>query len=102
MNSIMRGICMYYHLSDHIYITQFREELILLDTRADKYTIYFKGFSELLSSLLESVSPDSKLSPQDSAYVEKLLADDVIESKDSPYPFYIDRKPLSNGVSNVD
>lgn len=33
---------MYYHLNDHIYVTRFRDEFIVLDTKKDKYTIYLK------------------------------------------------------------
>lgn len=93
---------MHYHLNDHIYVTQFREELILLDTRVDKYTICFKSFSDLLSGLIEKSSSDLKHSIQNSSYVQKLLDDELIAIKDSPYPYYIDKKPLSDGVSNVD
>jgi len=93
---------MHYHLNDHIYVTQFREELILLDARMDKYTICFKNFSDLLSGLIEKSSSDLKHSTQNLSYVQKLLDDGLIKTKDSPYPYHIDRKPLSDGVSNVD
>ncbi|WP_010301750.1 lasso peptide biosynthesis B2 protein [Candidatus Odyssella thessalonicensis] len=104
---------MYYHLKDHIYITQFRDELILLDTKADKYTIYFKSISNLICNLLENVDNENKgksttslnarlLSNQELGYTQKLLADNILESKDSPYPYSIDRKPTSEGVSDVD
>lgn len=103
---------MYFYLSDHIYITQFREELILLDTKEDKYTVCFKEFSKLLSGILgqdnspskgENISfSDYKDSPETLVYIQKALADNIIERKDSPYPFYIDKKPKSDGVSNVD
>ncbi|OJW47906.1 MAG: hypothetical protein BGO67_03175 [Alphaproteobacteria bacterium 41-28] len=103
---------MYYHLSDHIYITQFREESIILDTKEDKYTICFKQLSTLFANILEKnkADPDDKdiaasdyaYSSQDSVYIQKLLDDYIIQSKESPYPFYIDRKLTSDGVSNVD
>ncbi len=103
---------MYYYLSDHIYITQFREELILLDSKKDKYTICFKQFSEFLIELLEETNPHSKdqfISPSNAQYsskklasIQKLLDENIIERKASPYPFYIDRKANSDGVSNVD
>jgi hypothetical protein len=97
---------MNYHLHDHIYIAQFREELILLDAKADKYTVCFKQFSDFFINLLEARNSSSfklqRVSPQDSTYIQKLLDDDVIERKDPPYPFRIDKKPQSEGVSNVD
>lgn len=103
---------MYYHLSDHIYITQFRGEYILLDTKQDKYTICFKEFSELLLCLLEEKQPaseekllpssDSQLSSQDLNTAQKLIDNSVLKKKDTPYPFHIDRKVNSHGVSNVD
>jgi len=102
---------MYYHLSDHIYITQFRDEMIFLDTKVDKYTICFKQFSDLLNDLLEgdhfdagnklSSSSGSRYS-QVQASIQKLLDDNILERRSSPYPFHIDRKLTSDGVSNVD
>lgn len=114
----------HYHLKDHIYITKFQDELILLDTKRDKYTICFKQFSELLVGLLEgkqSASEDnflteggvpaenaslssfsSQFPTQNLITIQKLIDDRVIEKKDTPYPFHIDRKPESEGVSNVD
>ncbi len=96
---------MYYHLSDHVYITHFRDELILLDTKTDKYTICFKQFSDLFRNLFErnsASSSNSKNSTQNSTYIQKLLEDNIIQIKDSPYLFYIDQKLNSDGVSNVD
>lgn len=103
---------MYYHLRDHIYIAQFQDELILLDTKQDKYTICFKEVSELLIALLEGKQSASEekffslsglqSSTQDLYTIQKLIDGNVIEKKDTPYPFYIDRKLGSEGVSNVD
>lgn len=126
---------MNYHLSDHIYVTQFRDELILLDAKKDKYTICFKDFSELMLWLLgvtglpskaelrkgpekntrilanslpcpssgSTARPNfSEADSQKPAIIQKLLDDEILEQKDSPYPFYIDQKPHSDGVSNVD
>lgn len=89
---------MYYHLQDHIYITQFRDEFILLDSKADKYIICSSNFSKLLESF--SNEPNSNL--EDLAYIQNLIDNNIIQSKDQPYPFYIDRKPNSSGVANVD
>ncbi|MBS0186334.1 MAG: lasso peptide biosynthesis B2 protein, partial [Proteobacteria bacterium] len=35
-------------------------------------------------------------------FIQQLLEDDIIEKKKAAYPFYIDRKITSDGVSNVD
>lgn len=102
---------MRYHLSDHIYVTQFRNELILLDTKRDKYMICFQEIAEMLLGLLEEKPSFSKegFSPkthlhltENPAILESLLESQIIEEKKFPFPFYIDRKPLSDGVSNVD
>ncbi len=101
---------MHYHLRDHIYAAQFQDELIILDTKKDKYTICFESFSGLLVTILErkdSVSEekpysDSQFSSQDLIYIQKLVDDSIIEKKEVPYPFQIDRKFDSDGVSNVD
>lgn len=126
---------MNYHLSDHIYVTQFRDELILLDAKKDKYMICFKDFAELMLWLLGTAGFPSKVdikkSPEkkthilldslsqspsknteqgnfsdadsnNSGIIQNLLDDGILEQKESPYPFYIDQKPHSDGVSNVD
>jgi len=97
---------MHYHLNDHIYIAQFKDELILLDTKQDKYTICFKQFSGLLLNVLEgkqAASGEKLFSiPQDPVSIQNLIDDGVIQEKDTLYPFHIDRKLDSDGVSNVD
>lgn len=101
---------MHFHLSDHIYIAQFKDELILLDTKNDKYTICFKEFSQLLADLLEekySASEEklfssSELPSKDLDKTLQLINDNIIEKKNTFYPFHIDRKVDSDGVSNVD
>ncbi len=105
---------MNYHLNDHVYVTQFRDELILLDTKKDKYMICFKQFSDVLISILkkDNASPNDQTvstsvfefqhSSQELTYIQKLLDDGVLKKKKLPYPFYIDQKPNSDGVSNVD
>ncbi|WP_032112538.1 lasso peptide biosynthesis B2 protein [Candidatus Paracaedibacter symbiosus] len=89
---------MYYHLQDHIYVSQFRDEFILLDSKADKYVIYPPHFSKLFQSFFQELTSH----PQDSPHIQKLLNNHIIQTKEHPYPFYIDRKLNSNGVSNVD
>lgn len=122
---------MSYHLSNHIYVAQFRDELILLDAKKDKYTICFKNFSDALLGILGNRDLPSQTTtapslPKDShslstsqiesplqtkapqnlsqipSFVQKLLDDGILEPKETPYPFYIDQKPHSDGVSNVD
>jgi hypothetical protein len=103
---------MHYHLSDHIYIAQFQDELILLDTKQDKYTICFKEFSGLLVNLLEGKqsasegklfsSSSAQFSSQEQFIIQKLIDDNIIEKREGRYPFHIDRKLDSEGVSNVD
>lgn len=103
---------MFYHLRDHIYVTQFRDELILLDTKRDKYMICFQQLAELLLGLLDekqkssitlssSSSKSKHISPEDFSTIETLLNDQIVEEKEIPFPFHIDLKPNSDGVSNV-
>lgn len=95
---------MYYHLQEHIYITQFQNEVILLNTKKDKYTICFKELSVLLLALLEEHPDDlaNKPSLVSQPFFQELMDAQVIEEKDTTYPFHIDRKLESDGVSNVD
>ena len=88
---------MYYHLCDHIYITQFKDELILLDTKKDKYTVCFQ---ELGDNLMKALSNDSSSIP--SKTLDNLLSGNIIREKDNPFPFEIDRKIESDGVSQMD
>ncbi|MBS0648544.1 MAG: lasso peptide biosynthesis B2 protein [Verrucomicrobia bacterium] len=88
---------MHYHLCDHIYISQYREDLILLDTKSNTYTICFPKFAELLLSAIEG-----KANSQSLDSIQKLLEDRIIEKKETVFPFYIDRKVDSEGVSDVD
>ncbi len=89
---------MYYHLQDHIYIGQFRDEFILLDSKSDKYVICSPYFSDLFKGFFQTSTSHFQYSP----YIEQLLNNNIIQSKEYPYPFYIDRKFNSDGVSNVD
>ncbi|ACE06267.1 hypothetical protein Aasi_0900 [Candidatus Amoebophilus asiaticus 5a2] len=102
----------YYHLNEHIYIAQFQEELILLDAKQDKYIICSQKFKELLLSIVEDshlqvgkdlvLSPDFRDLPQDIGNLQKLVDNGLLQKKDTIYPYYIDLKIKSNGVSNVD
>lgn len=106
-----------YHLCDHIYISQFRDELVILDLKKDTYTICFPQLSSALIDLLEgnqSCSKDSSLTKKfstedkleinsaDLPSVQQFVDDNIIKEQDSVFPFHIDRKPEAPGVSNVD
>jgi hypothetical protein len=55
------------------------------------------------STLFSSSSSGLKhLLPEDIRTINLLLEGQIIEEKDTPFPFYIDRKPNSDGISNVD
>ena len=90
---------MYYHLSPHIYGAQFREEIILLDVKRDKYSICSPLLSEKLLGVLGQGDASSLLS---TAELQALEKNGILEKKDCLYPYTIDRKPSSIGVSNVD
>ena len=101
-----------YWLCKHIYLTQFRDELILLDLRRDQYLILSRELSDLLMNLLEekqSGSDDGQKLDSSTHFstanldnIQKLIADKIIEEKNTPFPFHIDQKITSDGVSNVD
>ena len=90
-------------------MSQFREELILLDTKQDKYMVCSSQFSKSLLDLIEEKPLSLKKNPLDSSSAQflqnpdlhKLIEDHIIEQKYAPYPFFIDRKFESQGVSNV-
>lgn len=98
-----------YHLSEHVYASKFRDEFILLDAKQDKYIICSNQLSELLLGLVggpyskSSFSPtsDKKLS-DNKTDLEMLISNEIIEKKAGIYPYYIDQKTDSHGVSNVD
>jgi hypothetical protein len=87
----------HYNLRDHIYISQYREDLILLDTKSDTYTLCSPEFSDLLVGLIEG----STLS-QDIDSIQNLLDDQIVEKKETVDPYYIDRKIDTEGVANID
>ena len=99
---------MYYHLNDHLYIAQFRNELILLNTQQDTYSICNPEFAKNLMGIIEHNSVGKKNSSVATSFLntcpftQELIDSDIIHLKASPYPYYIDRKISSFGVSNVD
>lgn len=97
-----------YCLCDHIYITQFQDEAILLDLKRDQYLTLSEEFSGFLMNLLVG-SGDTRKLPSDTHFpianldnIQKLIDDKIIEEKNTPFPFHIDQKITSAGVSNVD
>lgn len=44
---------MYFHLSDHVFVSYFKDEAIVLDLKQDKYYIFDEQKTELLKLLLE-------------------------------------------------
>lgn len=94
---------MYYHLSDHIYIAGFRDELILLNTKTDKYAVYPKIFSNLFVSLLNQTPlTKNELSSQALDFVSNSLQNNIFEKKATPYPFWFDHKLKYEGAANVE
>ncbi len=93
-----------YHLCEHVYASQFRDELILLDAKRDKYIICSKQLSELLLGLVGVSYSKSSFSPtsDNKTDLEMLISDGIIEKKVELYPYCIDQKSDSQGVSNVD
>ena len=88
---------MFLHLCKHIYIAQFNDDLIVLDTKKDKYTLCFSEVAETLMNLLEN---NSRSFNQET--IQNFIDAHIIEKKDFPFPFFIDRKMKCQGVSNVD
>lgn len=100
----------YYHFCAHIYASRFRDELILLDTKRDTYTICSEPFSVLLLGLVGepnskgsfSSCSDKQFSNHETDDIQALINDAIIKKKETPYSYFIDQKIDSHGVSNVD
>lgn len=88
----------HYTICRHIYITQFRNQVILLDTKKDKYIIYSKSFA----SILLKVVHNEALTEFDRDNLQTLINDKIIQCQNTEYPFYTDCKADSVGVSNID
>lgn len=94
---------MHYHLCDSLYLTFFREEAILLDTKKDRYSILSKTFALLLNKAISNDAwPADHFLSNESSQLKKLVNDNILVPNEFPYPFYIDNKIDSSGVSNVD
>ncbi len=88
----------YYSLSPHIYITQFRDQVIVLDTKKDKYTICSSVFADVLLKVVHN----QELEESDQNYLNILLSERIVHPQKIPYSFYTDCKSESAGVSNID
>lgn len=96
----------HYHLCDHVYVAQYKNELILLDTKLDKYVICHEKISDLVLGLIVHGKTLSSFCHNENLEVineiKKLIDNGILETKNIPYSFYTDCKPTSTGVSNVD
>lgn len=88
----------YYSLCKHIYITQFRNQIILLDINKDKYTICSQSFSDILLKVVHN----KEITESDRDNLQTLINAKIIQCQNTPYSFYTDCKVDSVGVSNVD
>lgn len=88
----------YYSLCGHIYITQFRDQVILLDTKKDKYVICSQNLSDILLKVVHS----KELIESDRDTLQTLINAKILQCQNTPYPFYADCKVGSVGVSSID
>jgi hypothetical protein len=88
----------YYSICKHIYITQFRDQVILLDTKKDKYTIYSQSFANILLKVVHN----NELTESDRDNLQTLINAKIIQCQNTAYSFYTDCKVGSVGVSNID
>lgn len=89
----------YYSVCEHIYITQFRDQVILLDTRKDKYIVCSQSFA---NTLLKVVQNNKELTESDRDNLQQLINAKIVQRQSTPYSFYTDCKFGSVGVSNID
>lgn len=88
----------YYSICKHIYITQFRDQVILLDTKKDKYTIYSQSFANILLKIVHNKA----LTESEEDNLQALINAKIIQCQNTPYSFYTDCKFGAIGVSNID
>jgi hypothetical protein len=88
----------YYAICKYIYITQFKDQVIILNTKEDKYANFLQSFAALLLNVVHN----KELSESDEGNLHTLINAKIIECQDSPYPFYTNCKEDSVGVSNID
>lgn len=94
-----------YQFCDHMYPSQYRDELILLDTKQDKYIICSESFSKELLNLVSGPIHMNSFNQHKcdlESDIAELISRGIIEKEQACYPYYIDQKINSHGVSNVD
>jgi len=97
-SNLPKGDRAYYSICKNIYITQFRDQVILLDTKKDKYAIYSKSFANILLKVV----CNKELTESDRDNLQTLINSKIIQCQNTAYSFYTDRKVGSVGVSNID
>lgn len=97
-SNLSKGDNFYYSICDHIYITQFRDQVILLDTKKDRYTIC----SQIVGDVLLKVVCNKEPTESDRNKFQMLFNAKILQYQKMPYPFYTDCKVDSIGVSNID
>ena len=65
----------YYTICNHIYITQFIDQVIVLDTKKDKYTIYSQSFADILLK----VAHNKELTESDGDTLQTLINAKIIQ-----------------------
>ncbi len=85
----------YYSICEHIHITQIKDEVILLDTKKDKYTILSPNFADILLKVVHN----KNLTESDIDILQTLSNAKIIQCQNTPYAFYTDCKLGSVGIN---
>jgi len=104
---------MYVHFNNHIYVTFFRDEAILLDLKDDCYQIYPESSALMLKKLFSKKfsknNSQHKIKIENdssdfSDFVHTLLINKIIKENFmlNPYPYQIDKNHSIEGVPNID
>lgn len=88
----------YYSLCENIYITQFRDQVILLDTKKNNYTIHSRN----LANILLKVVHNKEFTESDRDTLQTLINAKIIQCQNTPYSLYTNCKIGFVGVSNID
>lgn len=104
---------MYIHFNNHIYVTFFRDEAIVLDLKDDSYQIYPESsalmIKELFSKSFQKDNSQWKIRIENdsndfSDFINTLLSNKIIKEDffADQYPYKIDENHSIVGVSNID
>ncbi len=104
---------MYIHFNNHIYVTFFRDEAIMLDLKDDSYQIYPESsalmIKELFSKRFQKDNFQCKIRIEDdsndfSNFINTLLSNKIIKEDffSDSYSYKIDENHSAVGVSNID